>query len=99
MESLYKVAGIIKQYPKSRILVEGHTDSKGTHPYNVRLSQKRADSVKDWLVKKGGIEASRISARGWAETKPVASNTNPDGSDNPEGRQKNRRVEITIKKK
>ncbi len=59
--TLQKVADIINQYPKSRILVEGHTDSKGTHPYNVRLSQKRADSVKDWLVEKGGIGASRIS--------------------------------------
>jgi outer membrane protein OmpA-like peptidoglycan-associated protein len=96
--TLQKVADIINQYPKSRILVEGHTDSKGTHPYNVRLSQKRADSVRNWLVNKGGIEASRISTRGWAETKPVAPNVNQDGSDNPGGRQKNRRVEITIKK-
>jgi outer membrane protein OmpA-like peptidoglycan-associated protein len=80
------------------VLIEGHTDGKGTHPYNIKLSENRAASVKKWLVENAGVSGSRITTRGWGETKPVAPNTNPDGSDNPAGRQKNRRVEITIHK-
>jgi len=95
---LKKVADVIREYPDASVLVEGHTDSKGSESYNLRLSQRRADSVKDWLVKNGGIDGNRIVTKGWGEQKPVAPNTNPDGSDNPEGRQKNRRVEITVKK-
>jgi outer membrane protein OmpA-like peptidoglycan-associated protein len=54
--------------------------------------------VKDWLVKSGGIGANRLSAKGFGKTKPVAPNAKPDGSDDPEGRQKNRRVEIRVRK-
>jgi outer membrane protein OmpA-like peptidoglycan-associated protein len=79
------------------VLIEGHTDGKGTHAYNMTLSDKRAASVKSWLVQNGGVVASRITTRGWGETKPVAPNKKPDGSDDPAGRQKNRRVEITIR--
>jgi outer membrane protein OmpA-like peptidoglycan-associated protein len=96
---LEKVAGVIKEYPNSSVLVEGYTDSKGSDSYNLRLSQRRADSVKDWLVKSGGINRQKMSTKGWGEEKHVAPNENPDGSDNPDGRQKNRRVEITVKKK
>jgi outer membrane protein OmpA-like peptidoglycan-associated protein len=97
--TLEKVAGVIKEYPNSSVLVEGFTDSKGSDSYNLRLSQRRADSVKDWLVKNGGINRKKMSTKGWGEEKPVAPNENPDGSDDPDGRQKNRRVEITVKKK
>ncbi len=62
------------------------------------VSEKRAASVKSWLVQKGGVDGKRIKTKGWGKANPVAPNTNPDGSDNPEGRQKNRRVEITVKK-
>jgi outer membrane protein OmpA-like peptidoglycan-associated protein len=79
-------------------LIEGYTDSKGSDSYNLRLSDKRAASVKDWLVKKGGVGNKKMTTKGWGEANPVAPNENPDGSDNPEGRQKNRRVEITVKK-
>jgi outer membrane protein OmpA-like peptidoglycan-associated protein len=96
--TLDRVAGVIKQYPNASILIEGYTDSKGSDSYNLRLSQRRADSVKDWLVKKGGMDGKKIATKGWGESKPVAPNTNPDGSDNPENRQKNRRVETTVKK-
>lgn len=96
--TLQKVTDVIKQYPNATVLIEGHTDSMGLHSRNITLSQKRADSVKNWLIKKGGIDGKRIATRGWAETKPVAPNRKPDGSDDPEGRQKNRRVEITVKK-
>ncbi len=98
-ESLKKVADIIKAYKSPRVIIAGHTDSKGSDEYNLELSQKRADSVKNWLIEKAGIDSSVIETIGYGESKPVAPNTNPDGSDNPEGRQKNRRVEIVIKKR
>lgn len=96
--SLQKVAEVIKSYPEAPVLIEGHTDSVGADAYNQTLSENRALAVKNWLVEKAGVEAARISTRGWGESKPVAPNTRPDGKDDPEGRQKNRRVEITVKK-
>jgi outer membrane protein OmpA-like peptidoglycan-associated protein len=96
-DSLTKVATVVAGYPKAPLLIEGHTDAKGTHPYNVSLSEKRAAAVKTWLVQNAGVDAVRIATSGWGETKPVAPNTLPDGADNPEGRQKNRRVEITLR--
>jgi len=53
--------------------------------------------VKNWLIKNGHIAKKIIQSKGWGEAKPIALNTHKDGSDNPEGRKKNRRVEITIK--
>ena len=97
-ETLKKVADIIKAYKSPEVIVAGHTDSIGSEEYNLELSQKRADAVKDWLVEKGGINPDIIKTIGYGESKPIAPNTNPDGSDNPEGRQKNRRVEVIIKK-
>ncbi len=96
-ESLRKVGEVAKSYGNAPVLIEGHTDSKGTHAYNMSLSENRAGSVKRWLVQNAGVSASRITTRGLGETKPVAPNTNPNGTDNPTGRQKNRRVEITIR--
>jgi OOP family OmpA-OmpF porin len=77
------------------IKVTGHTDSKGTEAYNQALSERRAGTVKDYLVEKG-VNASVITARGEGELNPVAPNTLPNGKDNPEGRAKNRRVEIVV---
>jgi outer membrane protein OmpA-like peptidoglycan-associated protein len=96
-DSLRKVGEVVKAYPKAPLLIEGHTDGKGTHPYNMKLSENRAVSVKNWLVQNAGVDSARITTRGLGETKPVAPNTNPDGSDNPQGRQKNRRVSITLR--
>ena len=96
--TLRKVGQVAAAYPSSPMLIEGHTDGKGLHPYNMTLSENRAASVKNWLVKNSGIQPARITTRGWGETKPVAPNKKPDGSDNPEGRQKNRRVEIVLTK-
>lgn len=96
-ESLRKVGEVAKSYGNAPVRIEGHTDGKGTHAYNMTLSENRAASVKKWLVENAGVAASRITTRGLGETKPVAPNTNPNGSDNPAGRQKNRRVEITIR--
>ncbi len=96
--SLQKVGQVIDGYPAVPVLIEGYTDAKGSDSYNRTLSEKRAASVKGWLVRNGGVAAGRITAYGRGETKPVAPNTKPDGSDDPEGRKKNRRVEITVKK-
>lgn len=92
-------ARINKRFPSEKVRVEGHTDTKGVDNYNFKLSQQRADSVKRWLASKGGIAATRIQTKGFGETRPVAPNAKPDGSDDPEGRQKNRRVEIIVEKK
>ena len=62
------------------------------------LSQNRAAAVKRWLVKKGAVTETKIVTEGLGEKDPVAENKNTDGSDNPEGRQQNRRVEITVEK-
>ena len=97
-ETLRKVGQVASAYLNSPMLIEGHTDGKGLHPYNMKLSENRAASVKNWLVKNSGIQPARISTRGWGETKPVAANRKPNGSDDPEGRQKNRRVEIVLTK-
>lgn len=94
---LGEVAAVLKQYPKSPVSIAGHTDGKGTESYNRALSERRAASVKRWLVDTGGIEAGRIDAKGFGKAKPIAPNTKPDGSDDPEGRQRNRRVEITVR--
>ena len=91
-------ARVVSSYGDAPLLIEGHTDNKGTHAYNIKLSQNRAEAVKKWLVDNAGIKPSRITTTGWGETKPVAPNRKPDGSDDPEGRQKNRRVEIVVKK-
>ena len=94
--TLQKVGQVVNSYPNAPLLIEGHTDSKGGHAYNVKLSENRALSVKNWLTQNAGIQESRMTTRGWAETKPVVPNANPNGSDNPNGRQKNRRVELTL---
>lgn len=96
--TLRQVAEVLTQHPRGAVLIEGHTDAKGTDSYNLPLSQKRADAVKAWLVNKSGVDGGRLATNGWGKTKPAAPNTNPDGSDNPDGRQKNRRVEVTVKK-
>lgn len=96
---LTNVGEIIKKYSASKGQIEGHTDSKGADDYNMRLSQKRAESVKQWLVARANLNGGKFTTRGWGETKPAAPNAAPDGSDDPAGRQKNRRVEITVRKK
>jgi photosystem I P700 chlorophyll a apoprotein A2 len=97
--TLQKVGRVVANYGDAPLLIEGHTDNKGTHPYNMNLSQKRADAVKKWLVDNAAIKPARITTTGWGETKPVAPNRKPDGSDDPNGRQKNRRVDLTLRTK
>jgi outer membrane protein OmpA-like peptidoglycan-associated protein len=95
--TLAQVAKMIQSYPRAQVLIEGHTDSKGSLSYNAKLSERRAVSVKNWFAQHG-INAAAMETRGWGAAKPVAPNQKPNGADDPEGRQKNRRVEITIKK-
>src|SRR5256885_6293976 len=96
-DTLAKAAAIIKQRAKGTVMIAGHTDSKGGEAYNIALSERRASSVRDWLRTKGGLGSMQFDAKGFGAKQPVAPNQKPDGSDDPEGRQKNRRVEITIK--
>ena len=96
-ESLKKVGQVVQSYPQAPLLIEGHTDGMGTHAHNMKLSDDRAASVKHWLVQNAAVPENRITTRGWGETKPVAPNKNPNGTDNPAGRQKNRRVELTLR--
>ena len=97
-EVLNRVAEVINISKSPKVMISGHTDSKGSDVYNQKLSEKRAESVKKWLIKNAKVDPKIIEVSGYGESRPVAPNTNPDGSDNPEGRQKNRRVEIVIKK-
>jgi len=88
-ERLAKVSGIILAYPSLHLAVEGHTDSVGTDDYNQKLSEQRAEAVRDYFVQQG-ISGSTIDAQGFGKSEPIASN------DTPEGRQQNRRVELIL---
>ena len=76
--------------------VAGHTDSKGTDEYNQALSERRARAVYDYLGSKGIGAERMVGPVGYGESKPIAPNTNEDGSDNPDGRAKNRRTELNV---
>jgi len=89
-ESIAKAAEVLVKYPDTYITVEGHTDSTGTTEYNQKLSERRADAVRDRLMR-DGVPASRISIKGYGESDPVADNSTP------EGRQSNRRVQLEIR--
>jgi len=78
-----------------RISVEGHTDSVGSEAYNQRLSERRAESVV-FSLENSGVSAQRITTKGYGERYPIAPNASSDGTDNPDGRSKNRRVEVVI---
>ena len=97
-QALKQAATVIRDKAKGTVRIEGHTDAKGSDSYNQNLSDRRAVSVKNWLVNKEGLKDMKFTTQGFGAKKPVASNTKPDGSDDPEGRQKNRRVEIIAEK-
>ena len=89
---------MLKANPGAAVTIEGHTDAKGADAYNQTLSEQRAASVKQWLVANAQVNGANISTRGWGKSKPVTHNAKPDGSDDPEGRAKNRRVQIIVRK-
>jgi OmpA-OmpF porin, OOP family len=82
-------------FPNAIVEIGSHTDDKGSKIYNEKLSQRRSESVVNYISNKG-ISMEKLVAKGYGANKPLAPNTNPDGSDNPEGRQKNRRTEFKI---
>lgn len=87
---LNKIASAIRQFPGSQVKISGHTDSTGAPEKNLKLSIQRAESVAKFLTEVGMIEAGRITAEGFGDTKPVASNKTV------EGRSQNRRIEVYI---
>jgi outer membrane protein OmpA-like peptidoglycan-associated protein len=88
-EKLAKISGILLAHPGLTLQIEGHTDSVGSDDFNQQLSERRADSVRDFLAEQG-VAASAMSAHGFGKTQPVATNDTPDG------RQRNRRVELVV---
>ena len=88
-EKLAKISGIVLAHPGLSLQIEGHTDSVGGDEFNQQLSERRADSVRDFLAEQGAAPSS-ITAHGFGKTQPVASN------DTAEGRQRNRRVELVV---
>jgi outer membrane protein OmpA-like peptidoglycan-associated protein len=88
-EKLAKVSGILLAYPGLQIQLEGHTDAVGSEEYNQKLSEDRANAVREYVVTQG-VPANTVTAKGFGKTQPVASN------DNAAGRQKNRRVEMVV---
>jgi outer membrane protein OmpA-like peptidoglycan-associated protein len=94
--SVGQIAEIVKRLaPENELICEGHTDAKGTETYNFELSLRRARRVADSL-EAAGIAPERISAQGLGESRPLAPERKSDGSDDPEGRARNRRVEVVI---
>ena len=87
---LQQVAEFLTEFPKATGAIEGYTDSIASMKYNMDLSQRRADSVRDYLIKKFNIAPERITAKGYGETKPVGDNKTA------EGRKQNRRIETNF---
>jgi OOP family OmpA-OmpF porin len=87
---------ILKEHEALKVEVAGHTDSRGDPAYNQKLSERRAKAVYDYLVKNGIDKARLIGPVGFGESRPLVPNQNPDGSDNPANRAKNRRTELNI---
>lgn len=85
---LKEIAAMLQEHPELKLLIEGHTDNVGDDAANLALSDKRAAAVMRYLIEHAGIDASRLEAKGFGESKSLASN------DTPEGRQQNRRVEL-----
>jgi outer membrane protein OmpA-like peptidoglycan-associated protein/Tol biopolymer transport system component len=92
---LDKLVTLLNDNTDLKIEMGSHTDSVASEAYNIQLSQRRAESTVNYLIRKG-IDPNRLVAKGYGESKPIARNTNPDGTDNPEGRQRNRRTEFKI---
>ena len=93
MPILDRAAETLRAYPGIPVEIAGHTDSKGSYTYNLNLSNLRAQAVYRYLINKN-ISPSRLNYKGYGESAPIADNSLADGSDNPEGRARNRRVEL-----
>ena len=94
---LEETARLIAATHPREIIVAGHTDGVGRDDDNVALSERRAHAVASWLRARSAKGAPGIVEQGYGRSRPIAPNHNPDGSDSPEGRQQNRRVEIYLR--
>jgi len=95
-EKVHGIAGVLNDRARDRgVSIEGHADALGSDTFNQQLSERRAESVAIALAD-SGVSRSRITTHGFGERYPMAPNANPDGTDNPVGREKNRRVEVVI---
>ncbi len=90
LDQIRQMGELMKTYPDTTAVIEGHTDSRGAAARNLEISQRRAQSMKKYFTDTFGISPERITAEGFGETRPIASN------DTPEGRQKNRRVSVIL---
>jgi outer membrane protein OmpA-like peptidoglycan-associated protein len=88
--ALNQVAGVLAEYEKTAVIVQGHTDATGSESHNQDLSERRATAARNHLIAQG-VASARVEAIGFGEGHPVASNDTADG------RQRNRRVEILLK--
>jgi outer membrane protein OmpA-like peptidoglycan-associated protein len=89
-DEIQRVSTVLNQYPQTKIIVSGHTDSTGSEAHNLKLSERRANSVKNALAGQG-VSLARITTIGYGQATPIASNSTESG------RQLNRRVVVTIK--
>lgn len=96
--ALQQVAAVLRERRRGSVRIEGHTDSMGSSGYNLRLSERRAVAVETWLMEHEGFSDAGFRTVGYGASRPVAPNTKPDGSDDPAGRQRNRRVELVMAK-
>lgn len=87
---IQRVVEFLREYPTAGAVIEGHTDSDGSEGYNQALSERRAESVRVYLVEQAGVSADRLSSVGFGETRPKA------GNDSPAGKQANRRVSAVV---
>jgi outer membrane protein OmpA-like peptidoglycan-associated protein len=97
-QTLSQAAGIIRDKAKGEVRIDGYTDAKGSDAHNQDLSVRRAAAVETWFKTRGNLQNISFITQGYGAKNPVAPNAKPDGSDDPAGRKKNRRVEIVIQK-
>jgi len=96
LETLEALGPLLRKSGKHPVIIEGHTDGIGSLAFNQELSERRAQAVRGWLIAERYAEEGTVGIKGYGKARPIAPNTMADGSDNPAGRQKNRRVEVVI---
>jgi outer membrane protein OmpA-like peptidoglycan-associated protein len=97
-QPLHEVAELVRQKARGPVVIQGYTDALGSDAHNQKLSERRAASVRTWLVTHEGLSSVHFTTIGFGPRNPVAPNRRPDGSDDPDGRQLNRRVTLIIRK-
>lgn len=96
--ALQELAHMLREKARGPVAIRGYTDALGKDAYNQKLSERRAAAIKTWLTSRESLTAMNFTTAGFGARDPVAANKNPDGTDNPDGRQLNRRVTIIIRK-